>query len=123
MALEGLDYPFRFGPRGGLNRVTDEDKIKANLRAIINTVLGERVMEPQLGTNAMTRVFRNTTGPAEALVRRLVTDTIARDEPRIRVDRVTLAREDGRSGTASRVVVAYTLIESRSSDTLEVSLT
>ncbi len=57
--LQGLSFPLRFTARGGLSVSSGLDKIKENIKAIVITTAGERVMRPSVGTLGQTAVFQN----------------------------------------------------------------
>ena len=57
--LKGLSFPLRFTKRGALAVTTGIDKIKENIRAIVLTTVGERLMRPNVGTLGQTAVFQN----------------------------------------------------------------
>lgn len=57
--LKGLSFPLRFTKRGALAVTTGIDKIKENIRAIVLTTVGERLMRPNVGTLGQTVVFQN----------------------------------------------------------------
>ncbi len=111
---QGLAHPFRFGGTGGLARASGDDKIKTNLKVIVQTALRERVMRPELGTVSFHQVLRNATSPAQALIRQLVAEAIAKHEPRVQLLSVDVRRVDLPGvGTTTEVTVGYMIPSTR----------
>ena len=48
--LKGLSFPLKFSSRGSFATTSGMDKIKENIRALVLTSVGERVMNPNIGT-------------------------------------------------------------------------
>ena len=57
--LKGLSFPLNFSSRGSFSTTSGMDKIKENIRALVLTSVGERVMNPNIGTMGKSHVFRN----------------------------------------------------------------
>jgi phage baseplate assembly protein W len=57
--LNGLSFPLRFSSLGSLATTKGVDKVKENIHAIVLTCVGERVMNPNVGTLARNQIFRN----------------------------------------------------------------
>lgn len=62
--LKGFSFPLTFNKRGSFSLTEGVDKIKENISAIILTALGERVMNPSVGSLGYREMFRNV-GSAE----------------------------------------------------------
>jgi len=59
MTVKGVKTPITFGGSGGLLTVSDDKKIGQNLKEIVLTRLGSRVMEPEVGSAATLAIQRN----------------------------------------------------------------
>jgi|LauGreDrversion4_2_1035121.scaffolds.fasta_scaffold254028_2 phage baseplate assembly protein W len=57
----GAALPFKVSPLGGFTTKTDNEKIADNIRAILISMKGERLMSPQFGLGAYNMIFRNLT--------------------------------------------------------------
>ena len=57
----GAALPFKVSPLGGIKTKSDDEKIADNIKAILITMRGERLMLPQFGLGAYNMIFRNLT--------------------------------------------------------------
>ncbi len=57
----GAALPFKVSPLGGIKTKSDNEKIADNIKAILITMRGERLMLPQFGLGAYNMIFRNLT--------------------------------------------------------------
>lgn len=92
--LKGLSFPIRFGARGSLTTTTGSDKIKENIKAIVLTSVGERVMNPTVGTHSYEYVFRNMTEQQQSLLKHQLRLGIEAGETRVTVMDIEVAQKD-----------------------------
>ena len=118
--IKGFALPFKFGELGHANRATGREKLKANLRAIIYTAVGERIMLPAFGTVGMEMLFRKLDSPALVLLSGMVREAIGRFEPRVRVLETT-TQVDPEGGTL-HVTIQYAIRASGQFDDLTVAV-
>ena len=71
----GIKRPIKFGGSGGLITAEGAEKVGQNLQVIVLTQLGERVMEPEVGSASKNAVLRN---PNSAQARAAMNYTISK---------------------------------------------
>ncbi len=103
MALLGIGLPFRKGTTGFPETASEDTLIEESLRSIILTPVGQRVMRPRFGCNAMSYVFENNNVLLRAKIKQETFRAIQHNEPRVRVTAVRVTPED----TKVVIVVQY----------------
>lgn len=114
----GLAFPFRFGPRGHIERASGTEKIRQSLQMIGTTYLGERLYSPEIGTALRSAVFRFNDVVTARLIESLLTEAIALNEPRVRVLDVTTKPDPEKQRYVARVRVVVV----DTGDTLDVEV-
>src|SRR5687768_399964 len=71
--------------------VEDEEDVRQAILLILETTKGERVMRPDFGCGLRRLVFQPMSAALKTLVRKEVEDALVAWEPRIDVERVTVA--------------------------------
>jgi phage baseplate assembly protein W len=66
--------------------------LESNLRNILLTARGERLMFPDFGTNLRAILFEPETPAVETMVRDEVVKAVAKYEPRVELDRIQVKR-------------------------------
>ena len=92
--LKGLSFPLQFNKRGSLSVTTGVDKIKENIRAIVLTSVGERVMNPHIGSVGYQYLFRNLETSEKSILKHQIREGIERGEGRITVLVVNVDQPD-----------------------------
>ena len=91
MTLKGFGYPdFQMSPHGYLPIHEDLYVTKANLRNLIETFKGERVMMPEYGADLDRHVFTQNTATAHSQIREAIIQAIEDSAPRIVVNEITV---------------------------------
>jgi phage baseplate assembly protein W len=85
----GWHFPVRLDPRGSLNLVGGEEKIRQSIQIILGTAPGERQMRPGFGCGVHDLVFQPNTSALRALVVDKVRTALTMWEPRIDVVNVS----------------------------------
>ena len=94
--IRGPAFPFRIDPRSGGAAVAEgPDKLKENLKHLLLTRIGERVMLRQYGGGAAQLLHENINDGLVAVARHQMTKAILRYEPRILPQGVTAIARDG----------------------------
>ncbi len=83
--LNGLSFPLRVGPRGSFITTNSIEKIKDNLKAIILTKYGERLMSPSFGSLGYLYLFKNFNPQVTEAVRATLIRGIEASDKRITV--------------------------------------
>lgn len=63
-------------------RQTNEDSVKAAIRHLLQTDRGERLMQPELGSDIRRMLFENFSAQTLTILRDYIEDTITQYEPR-----------------------------------------
>ena len=71
--------------------LTGEEDIDSSLHILLSTTIGERVMQPRYGCNLQQFLFEPANESMQFRMKKMVEDAILYFEPRIRLDRLTLA--------------------------------
>jgi len=92
----------------GVEMLKDEADVQSSIEIIINTITGERVMQPTFGCNLQPYVFEPMNPPTIALIEKIVRDALVNHEPRIIVENLSSV-PDPDNGLLS-VTVQYSII-------------
>jgi uncharacterized protein len=80
----GWDFPPTFNPyTHSVEMLSGEADIHSSLRILIETITGERVMQPRYGINLRPYLFESLTPSNIALIETIIRDAIVIHEPRI----------------------------------------
>lgn len=110
MAIIGISFPFSRSSQSFPAKSTDADVVADNIRRILGTYVGSRVMRPTVGCRVLAYVF-NSTGPVlNAQIINEVGRAIAEGEPRARVLDISVS-EEGALGSSDRHVVVNVVYE------------
>ena len=115
----GFRFPFAIDPAtGGVARASGADKIRQNIRALLGTRVGERVMLRDYGTRVHSLVHDPNDEALATLIRRQLQESMLAWEPRVLVTSVSFERLDAEL----YVRLDYTHTDAPSTDTLLVPL-
>jgi hypothetical protein len=106
---QGIKFPFRIQPAGGVGLVNSGMKITSNLHALILTFVNERLIYKDVGTIGYMAVLR--TNSMVGLLRHLIEEAITSFEPRaarVRVE-VIPREESGTQRVYVKVSYVFTL--------------
>jgi len=109
MTILGIAFPFQRGATEFPRQKVDDDVIEDNIRRILLTRRGERVMRPRSGSDTMSFVFESVGSVLRARIAREVRRALAEGEPRVQVERVqVLQRQDNATkGRQIFVLITY----------------
>lgn len=94
--VTGISFPFR-KENGQFPAIEqDADCVRNDLLSLFNTALTSRVMRPAFGHNAYDAVFEAQGALLNAILQRIVRQTISNHEPRVNVRNVTIEEVDTR---------------------------
>lgn len=94
----GWRFPIQITAGGGLTYIEGDENVVQSVRLLLETIAGERVMRPDLGTRAMEFIFESDADQNLHELETSVREAIVRYEPRVTVDRVEARRIEGRDG-------------------------
>jgi uncharacterized protein len=110
----GLKFPLEIDPQTGtLVSASGEEKIRAAVRTILSTALGERVMRPDFGSELHNQVFASINAATLGDLASSVRQALIAWEPRIKVQDVQVSEAQAAEGILS-ISVDYRV---RSTDT------
>jgi len=83
--LKGLSFPLTFSRRGALSTSTGVDKIKENIKAIVLTSLGDRLMNPHIGSVGYHYLFRSIEESERSFLKHQIRQGVESGEGRVTV--------------------------------------
>lgn len=93
---QGLAFPFRIDPRSGSVAISEgSDKLTENLKHLLLTRIGERVMLRQYGGGATQLLHENINDGLVAVARHQLTKALLKYEPRILPQEISVIPRDG----------------------------
>jgi len=113
----GFAFPFAFDG-GGVRRSEGDEKIRQNIRALLATRVGERVMLREYGTRIHSLVQDPNDEAMAVLVKRQLQECLLAWEPRVLVTGVSFERREAEL----HVRLDYTRTNDPSTDSLLVPL-
>lgn len=94
VVYRGIKFPFQKGDTSFPAAATDEELIQDSLLQLVMTMNGERIMRPDVGTNALTFIFENNDVVLSNLLRAEIHGVVAKYEPRVQVTDILVERRD-----------------------------
>jgi phage baseplate assembly protein W len=116
--VHGFAFPFSISNTGGVSRASGRDKIRQNIRALLATRHGERVMLREYGTRIHSLVHDPNDDALGVLVKRQLQEALLAWEPRVVITQVSFVRQEGEL----HVRLDYTHTDEPSTDSLLVPL-
>jgi Bacteriophage baseplate protein W len=117
--VSGFAFPFAIDvATGGFARASGSDKIRQNIRALLGTRFGERVMLREYGTRIHSLAHDPNDEALATLIRRQLQESLLAWEPRVLVTGVAFERLGGEL----HVRLDYTTTDTPSTDSLLVPL-
>lgn len=101
----GITFPMRVDQSGSIAMGNGADDLDANLRVVLITAPGERVMRPQFGCRIWDLVFEPINANTLGLMAEAVRDAVGQWEPRVEVDDVVVLPDPDQQG---RVLIDLT---------------
>lgn len=118
--IKGFSFPFRVSPRGGMEESTGIEKIKGNLRALVLTALGERLMSPDVGTLGYNYLFSNIDSSEFVFLKQDIKSGIERGERRVAITDVRMTQPN--AGGQMLLEVDFILTSTMDQQSISVSL-
>lgn len=104
MTISGISFPFTKGTTSFPAGATDEDVIADNIKRLLQTTQGARVMRPATGSGVIRFTFESMGPILNARISHEVRRAIADGEPRASVLSVNVVEEERRDGDRNVVV-------------------
>lgn len=116
--FRGISFPFRRGSTSFPAAATDDDLIRESLLQLVLTRRGDRVMRPDVGSNALAFVFEPNNPQLADLLRAEIQSLVARFEPRIVLEDVRVDQ----SGSDVLVTIDYIISATRRAGSASLSV-
>ncbi|MCK6546762.1 GPW/gp25 family protein [Myxococcota bacterium] len=117
----GLAFPPRLDADGRWAWSSGDENVRDNIRVILSTELGERVMRPRFGAGLGTFVHEPNVVATHRLIEERIRTALMRWERRIRVEVIEVAG-DPQNPRAAVATVRYALIATGTPEHLSVSV-
>jgi phage baseplate assembly protein W len=115
----GVSLPFN-GPSGPFNKTySTKDQIKSNLINLLLTDKGERVFNPEFGTDLRRVLFEGITEDIVPTIQNLITTNVNIFIPEVQITNITV-NTDNKENNSISVTVTYQLKISGTSDQITV---
>jgi hypothetical protein len=118
---KGISFPPRIGPEGRVAWSAGSQNVRECIRVILLTELEERVMLPEFGGGLKSFLFQPNTLATHRLMQERVTLALARWEPRIEVEDVSV-EPDPADIDAALVTVRYRLVATEQAEGVTVAV-
>lgn len=105
---------------GFLVRNTDNNAVKAALRNLIMTNKGERLFQPDIGSNIRKVLFENMSKTAEDMLKTYIEDAILDHEPRVRPVEILVVGDDVTN--SYKVSIVFEIINNTTTQVLNLTL-
>lgn len=107
-----INYPFKDSEKGFFLDLNDEDSqaIKADLLHLILTKKGERLYNPNFGTDLVKFIFEPEDGMTLNGIKEEITSVIKLYLPKLQIDEITI-EESTESEHAAVVTIKYTITD------------
>jgi phage baseplate assembly protein W len=118
---QGISFPPRVGPDGGIVRSAGEINVRESVCTILRTRPGERVERPAFGCGLDRYLFEPNTVATLRLITEDVQRSLTRWEPRMRLDDVS-AEVNADDPRDVDLTISYTLVATGARERLRMTL-
>lgn len=123
---KGISFPFRYGANGGANTseltMSDSDRIKESVNQILLTRKGERINNPEIGSNIHHYLFESSSDVTTlALIKDEIEECLSEQEPRIELQDVRVYTLDEEEGKIF-VEIDFIILQFAKDETLQLEL-
>lgn len=114
----GVSLPFK-GPSGPFNKTySTREQIKSNLINLLLTNKGERVFNPDFGTNLKKTLFEGITDDTTDLIKNLIITNVNIFIPSININNITI--NSHKDNNTINIVLNYSILSSGNEDEINV---
>jgi phage baseplate assembly protein W len=117
----GIAFPPRIGEDGRLAWSEGPENVRESIRIILMTELGERLMLPEFGAGLGAYLFEPNTATTRRLIQERISDALARWEPRVKVEGITV-EEDPANPEAAIATISYQLVANQTRERVTLSV-
>ncbi len=119
---KGISFPPRIGADGRIVWSEGEENIRESIRVILMTELNERLYLPQFGGGLNRFLFEPNNATTRQLIRDRITKALARWEPRITVESVSV-EPDAQDQQAAIATIFYKLVATQTTEKVSLTVT
>ncbi len=119
---KGISFPPRIGADGRIVWSEGEENIRESIRVILMTELNERLYLPDFGGGLNRFLFEPNTATTRQLIRDRITKALARWEPRITVQSVTV-EADSQDMQSALATIYYKLVATQATERVSLTVT
>tara|TARA_R110000782_G_scaffold215659_1_gene303318 strand:- start:1269 stop:1649 length:381 start_codon:yes stop_codon:yes gene_type:complete len=107
-----INYPFRDSPKGFFVDLTSDDAsaIKADLMHLILTRKGQRLYNPEFGTDLLKFIFEPNDSLTLVGLKTEITTTVKKYLPKLQIDEISVVQSD-EVEYAAVVTIKYTITD------------
>jgi hypothetical protein len=106
---QGFGQPLAPNDAGGLPVVAGPEKVRQAIYTLVDTDPGERVMRPQFGCGLRRYLMQPNNPATRAAIKREITQSLSRWEPRVKVVDVAVTPTDDRAMVLIEIQYAHVL--------------
>ena len=119
---KGISFPPRIGADGRIVWSEGEENIRESIRVILMTELNERLQLPEFGGGLNRFLFEPNTATTRQLIRDRITKALARWEPRIAVQTVSV-EPDAQDIQSAIATIYYKLVATQATERVSLTVT
>ena len=119
---KGISFPPRIGADGRIVWSEGEENIRESIRVILMTELNERLYLPEFGGGLNRFLFEPNTATTRQLIRDRITKALARWEPRIAVQSVSV-EADSQDQQSAIAIIYYKLVATQATERVSLTVT
>ena len=105
---QGWSFPPSFTKRGGARMVNDEEDVAQSIEILLNTTIGERIMQAKFGCDLKTYLFQSISTTRLHFIKELIKTALVNYESRIDLHEIIIDHAGYLDGIIS-VQVNYTV--------------
>lgn len=118
----GISFPPRVGPDGRIAWSEGADNVRESIRVILTTELRQRLLLPDFGCGLNRFLFEPNTPATRQQVQDQISKALARWEPRIALEAVTVD-PDPQDPYAAVASITYRLVATQTRERVQLSVT
>jgi phage baseplate assembly protein W len=118
---KGISFPPRIGGDGRVVWAEGEENIRESIRVILMTELNERLYLPEFGGGLNRFLFEPNTSTTRQLIRDRIAKALARWEPRITVQSVSV-EPDSQDLQSAIATIYYQLVATQASERVSITV-
>lgn len=118
----GFSFPFRIDSSGGVARTSGPEKLKENIKHILLTGIGERVMRRDYGGGLRQLVHDPNNDALRAIVQHQIAKSIGQWEPGVQIQGVAVTQERLEKEGMLYVEIRYVIGQTQQPQSLSVPI-